>query len=61
MNVFFYDRDSFLYEALFKLQVSFDFECTRIFLDNKALQVSKTLLTSALLRNKDVGSAALED
>jgi len=61
MNVFFYDRDSFVYEALFKLYVSFDFECTRSFLDNKVLQVNKTLLTSALLIHKDAGSATLED
>lgn len=61
MNVFFYDRDSFVYDALFNLYVSFDFECTRSFLDNKILLVHKTLLMSALLRNKDVCSATLED
>jgi len=61
MNVFFYNRDSFVYDARFKLYVSFDFECTRSFIDNKILQVNKMSLRSALLRNKGVGSATLED
>jgi hypothetical protein len=61
MNVFFYNRDSFIYDALFKLCVSFDFKCTRSFLDNKILQVNKILLMSALLGNKDVGLATLEE